>query len=148
MDGPGQEIIVVGVDGSEPSKAALRWALRQASLTQSGLRAVIAWEFPAFYSWDGGPMPPGEFEEAARKSLNDTVDEISGSEPEHETPPPWITREVLHGHSAQVLTETSREASLLVVGSRGHGSFYGALLGSVSQRCAVHASCPVLIVHT
>src|SRR5699024_7884520 len=104
--------------------------------------------FPAFYSWDGGPMPPGEFEEAARKNLNDTVDEISEHEPERGSPPPWITREVLHGHAAPVLTETSREASLLVVGSRGHGSFYGVLLGSVSQRCAVHASCPVLIVHT
>ncbi|GAB3291117.1 universal stress protein [Parasphingorhabdus pacifica] len=134
--------VVVGVDGSASSKAALRWGLRQAILTGADLRAVGAWEFPAFYSWEGGPMPPEDFERAARKALDDAVDETI----HNEDIPVHIHREVLHGHSAQVLLDQSTDADVLVVGSRGHGSFYGALLGSVSQQCAQHASCPVVIV--
>jgi nucleotide-binding universal stress UspA family protein len=134
--------IVVGVDGSEPSKAALRWAVGQAELTGATLHTVVGWEFPAFYSWEGGPMPPEDFEESARRGLDDAVDEVQR---ETGTQVP-IRREVQHGHAAQVLLEASDGADLLVVGSRGHGSFYGALLGSVSQRCAVHARCPLVIV--
>ncbi|GAA2794284.1 universal stress protein [Saccharopolyspora taberi] len=142
MSDPAESEIVVGVDGSSSSKAALRWAVRQAGLTGAGVRAVAAWEFPAFYSWEGGPMPPEEFEQTARKSLDDAVDEV-----EHQTVGPVrISREIMHGHSAQVLLDAAEGAELLVVGSRGHGSFYGALLGSVSQRCAQHARCPVVIV--
>ena len=142
MSDPAEREIVVGVDGSASSRAALRWAVRQAELTGTGVRAVAAWEFPAFYSWEGGPMPPEEFEETARKGLDDAVSEI-----QHETGTPVrITRETKHGHSAQVLLDAAEGAELLVVGSRGHGSFYGALLGSVSQRCAQHARCPVVIV--
>ncbi|MHA6799411.1 universal stress protein [Bounagaea algeriensis] len=139
--GPGT--IVVGVDGSPSAKAALQWAVQQGEWTGARLRAVAAWEFPAFYSWEGGPMPPDDFEEAARTSMNESVDEI-----EHEGTRVAIDREVHHGHAAQVLLDASQAADveLLVVGSRGHGSFYGALLGSVSQRCAQHAKVPVVIV--
>ncbi|KAA5834392.1 universal stress protein [Saccharopolyspora hirsuta] len=134
--------IVVGVDGSDPSKCALRWAVKQAALIDATVHAVGAWEFPAFYSWEGGPMPPDDFEEAARKALDDTVEQV-----QHEDVPTVpIERELTHGHAAQALLDASDGAELLVVGSRGHGSFYGALLGSVSQRCAVHAKCPVVIV--
>ncbi|GAB2749163.1 universal stress protein [Salinifilum aidingensis] len=139
--GPGT--IVVGVDGSPSAKAALRWAARQAEATGARLRAVGAWEFPAFYSWEGGPMPPDDFEEAARTGMNESVDEV-----EHEGTSATIDREIHHGHAAQVLLDASQATGveLLVVGSRGHGSFYGALLGSVSQRCAQHAKVPVVIV--
>ncbi|QUH02999.1 universal stress protein [Saccharopolyspora erythraea] len=144
MSNPTEREIVVGVDGSSSSKAALQWAVGQAALTGARVRAVVAWEFPAFYSWEGGPMPPEEFEQTARKGLNDVVDEV-----ERETDQPVrIDREIMHGHSAQVLLDAARNAELLVVGSRGHGSFYGVLLGSVSQRCAQHAECPVVIVRT
>ncbi len=140
-DGPGA--IVVGADGSPSAKAALQWAVRQAEWTGARLRAVAAWEFPAFYSWEGGPMPPDDFEEAARTSMNDSVDAV-----EHGGTRVAIDREVHHGHAAQVLLDAAQAADveLLVVGSRGHGSFYGALLGSVSQRCAQHAKVPVVIV--
>lgn len=134
--------IVVGVDGSAPSRAALRWALEQATLTEAEVRAVAGWEFPAFYSWEGGPMPPEDFERAAHEGLNDAVDEALRDK-EY---PVRVNREVVHGHSAQVLLDAATDADLLVVGSRGHGSFYGALLGSVSQQCAQHAGCPVVIV--
>lgn len=140
-DGP--VTVVVGVDGSPSSMAALRWAARQAERTGARVRAVAAWEFPSFYSWEGGPMPPDDFEDAARTSMNESVDEV-----EHEGASVPIDRDVHHGHAAQVLLEASETAGveLLVVGSRGHGSFYGALLGSVSQRCAQHAKVPVVIV--
>ncbi|MDA3630359.1 universal stress protein [Saccharopolyspora oryzae] len=134
--------IVVGVDGSDPSKCALRWAVRQAALLDGSVHAVGAWEFPAFYSWEGGPMPPDDFEDAARKALDDAVDQIE----DEDLPRVPIERTLTHGHAAQALLDAAEGAELLVVGSRGHGSFYGALLGSVSQRCAVHAKCPVVIV--
>ncbi len=136
--------IVVGVDGSEPSTAALKWALGQAELTRTQLHAIIAWEFPAFYSWDGGGgLPPDDFEQAAGDSLDKTIDEALA---ETQLSRERLNQDIRYGHSAQVLLDASEGADLLVVGSRGHGSFYGALLGSVSQRCAVHASCPVVIV--
>ena len=77
MDTATQNVIVVGVDGSEPSRSALRWALEQAELTNSQVRAVVAWEYPAFYSWEGGPMPPDEFQDTAARSMNEAVDEVA-----------------------------------------------------------------------
>lgn len=141
----GERVVVAGVDGSPSSRRALRWALGQAALTGARLRAVTAWEFPAFYTWEGGPLPPDDFSQDARQSLDETVDEALV---EGEFAQVQIERQVRHGHSAQVLLDASEGAELLVVGSRGHGSFYSALLGSVSQRCAVHALCPVVIVRS
>lgn len=139
MGSTSENVIIVGVDGSEPSRAALRWALRQAELTGATVRAVVAWEYPAFYSWEGGPMPPDDFQAAAERNMNDAVDVVTRRDA-------GVERVVVHGHSAQALLEAADGAELLVVGSRGHGGFYRTLLGSVSQRCAVHAKCPVVIV--
>lgn len=138
-----QRVIVAGVDGSPSSRLALRWALGQAELTGARVLAVTSWEYPSFYTWEGGPLPPDDFSQDARTSLDESVDEQlqqSGA------PQVQVDRDVRHGHAAQVLMEASEGADLLVVGSRGHGTFYGALLGSVSQRCAVHSRCPLVIV--
>lgn len=134
--------IVVGVDGSSSARSALRWAVQQADLTGARVQAVAAWEFPAFYSWEGGPMPPDDFERSARNGMDETVEAVLAETGSGAS----LQRDLEHGHAAQVLLEAARGAELLVVGSRGHGSFYGALLGSVSQRCAQHAECPVVIV--
>ncbi len=135
--------IVVGIDGSAPSVAALDWALGQAELTGATVEAITAWEYPSFYSWEGGAVPPREFEGAAtvtvENAVDDAVDRRGSSAPVH-------TR-VIQGHSATVLLEVSADADLLVVGSRGHGAFVGALLGSVSQKCVHHSRCPVVLVH-
>lgn len=139
----GERFIVCGVDGSDSSRRALRWAMGQAALVGAAVRAVVAWEFPAFSTWEGGPLPPDDFEQDARISLDEAVDEV---ERDPQTPEVRIDREVHHGHSAQALLEAAEGAELLVVGSRGHGTFYSALLGSVSQHCAAHADCPVVIV--
>ncbi|GAA4881144.1 MULTISPECIES: universal stress protein [Saccharopolyspora] len=134
--------IVVGVDGSDSSRAALRWAAGQGALSGAAVHAIGSWEYPAFYSWEGGPMPPDDFEKAAAKSLEDTVEAVEDERGARDS----IERELRHGDAAQILIDASDGAELLVVGSRGHGSFYGAVLGSVSQRVAQHATCPVVII--
>ena len=134
-------IIVVGVDGSEASMRALRWAADQAKLTGASLTVVTTWEFPPTFGW--APPYPSDFDpdKDARAALQKHVDAVLGSEPEVA-----VQLDVVEGHPAFVLTETARDAELLVVGSRGHGAFAGMLLGSVSEYCAAHASCPVVIV--
>jgi nucleotide-binding universal stress UspA family protein len=146
MDGQdGQERhIVVGVDGSEPSRRALRWALHQAEVTGAGIRAVSAWHYPAVAGLGGyvvSAMDTTDFGELAAKQLAevvaDEVDPASGV---------GVSSSVVEGIAAQVLLEAAQGAELLVVGSRGHGAFTGVLLGSVSQHCAHLSPCPIVIV--
>jgi nucleotide-binding universal stress UspA family protein len=140
QDGNGQRRIVVGVDGSVPSKAALTWAISQAKLTGAVIEAVIAWDFPAMV---GYPMLMSEidFEQLATQIVGDAVADVAGGDE-----PVKITTRVIQGNPAQVLVEESAGADLLVVGNRGHGGFVEALLGSTGQHCVHHASCPVLVI--
>lgn len=133
--------IVVGVDGSDSSKAALRWAIRHAKLTGGSVDAVTAWHYPPGYGW--APVADGtiDIEGGAKKILAATLGEVSGLEPDVPVHPV-----VAEGHAADVLLRTAREAELLVVGSRGHAGFTSALLGSVSLNCVLHAHCPVLVM--
>lgn len=137
MDGPPPRV-VVGVDGSESSRAALRWAARRARLTGGVLEAVVAWDYPALYVV---PESLDEFEDGARTVLARTVEEALGPRPEVE-----VRRIHRRGGAPQVLVEASRGAELLVVGSRGLGAVTGTLLGSVSRYCVRHAACPVVVV--
>ncbi|MFF7456922.1 universal stress protein [Kitasatospora sp. NPDC008115] len=132
--------IVVGIDGSAPSKAALRWAVGQAVLTGATVHAVAAWEYPSLYGWFA-PMVDDGFEQSARRTLTVEVDEVIG-----ERRPVPVEESLVLGHAAEVLLEVAEGADLLVLGSRGRGTFARTLLGSVSARCAVHGSCPVVIV--
>ena len=133
--------IVVGVDGSPSSKAALRWALTQARRTGARVQAVTSWEVPAYYAM-GAVFPYEDFAATAGKILSESVQEAL----EGEEPAIPVLETVIAGHPAQVLIDRSTHAALLVVGSRGHGAFTGTLLGSVSQQCAQHAHCPVVVV--
>jgi nucleotide-binding universal stress UspA family protein len=137
----GQGVIVAGVDGSDNSKDALRWAGRQAELTGATLDAIITWEIPAFSGWAPADAEDLEFPRFAEQALNQAVDEVFG--PDH---PAWLRTRVVAGHPAQVLVEASADADLLVVGSRGYGGFADALLGSVSTYCVHHAQCPVVVI--
>ena len=135
--------IVVGVDGSAPSKAALAWAVRQARLTGATVEAVIAWEYPGTY---GYPMPAApdvnyNFGEIAADVVANTIAEVCG-----QNEPVKISSRIAEGNAAQVLLDASAGAELLVVGSRGHGGFVEALLGSVGQHCVHHATCPVVVI--
>ena len=129
-------VIVVGVDGSESSIEALRWAYGQAELTGAELHAVMAWQLPEVYAYG-----PADYEEKARKALDSAVEQTLGP-----TPPIPVVKIVEPGRPASVLIEASRRAQLLVVGSHGHGGFTGMLLGSVGQHCVSHADCPVVVV--
>jgi len=136
--------IVVGVDGSEPSKDALRWALEEARLRNAELVAVHAWQ-PVAAIPEPGPAPGfdmvnvlPEVEEAAERLVNAVVDEVAGDDR-------TVQRIAREGRTVEVLADAARDADLLVVGSRGVGGFRALLLGSVSQQLAHHAPCPLLI---
>lgn len=138
--------IVVGVDGSEPSRQALLWAYFLAQATASTVVAVAAWQPLTAYGWIGAgwAATPNDWNPAqdARTALIATIDEVFG-----EHPPPALQILVREGNAARILIEASEGARMLVVGSRGHGGFSGLLLGSVSAACTEHAACPVLVLH-
>jgi nucleotide-binding universal stress UspA family protein len=137
--------IVVGVDGSPASSAALRWAVNEAEVTGDSVLAVIAWQYPVAaggYGWAPVAMDDGiDMQAIAEKTLAEAVDQVAkpGSAV-------MIEQRVVEGYAPGVLLDAAAGADLLVVGSRGHGTFADALLGSVSQHCAHHAKCPVVIV--
>ena len=134
--------IVVGVDGSDPSKAALAWAIRQGRLTGATVEAVIAWELPVNYGTPAPLMPPRtDFEEVAKEVISLAIADVSS--PDEQV---TIKGKVVEGNAPRILLDASAGADLLVVGSRGHGGFAEALLGSVGQRCVHHATCPVVVV--
>jgi nucleotide-binding universal stress UspA family protein len=136
-----QARIVVGVDGSEGSKHALRWAARQAGYTGAVLEVIAAWNYPATYGWV--PVPPEDYALAdfTEKSLDGAIEEVLGTDA-----PASLRRRVVQGHPAEVLVEASQGAELLVVGSRGYGGFADALLGSVSTYAVHHAHGPVTVI--
>ncbi|WP_405592740.1 universal stress protein [Streptomyces sp. NBC_01190] len=139
--GPGR--IVVGVDGSEPSLQALRWAARQAALSGSTVEAVLAWELPGALGWSDLPELPEhlDLEEPARSALAKAV---AAALPGEQAVP--VTELVVIGNPTHALLDRSKDAELLVVGARGHGTFRDTLLGSVSHTVTLHASCPVVVV--
>ncbi len=135
------DVVLVGVDGTPSSVNALRWAARQAELTGATLRVVTTWEFPATVGWT--PPYPEDFdpEADARSVQAEAIVEGLGDDPRIP-----IERVVAEGHASATLIEMSHEASLLVVGCRGHGEVTGLLIGSVSEHLVCHASCPVVVV--
>ena len=145
QENPAGHRIVTGVDGSASSMSALRWAVRQAGLTGAAVDAVIAWNYPASaggYGWaPTGTEGSFDFQESAEKTLADAVSSAAGPGSAVE-----VRSLVVQGFPAQVLLDACDGADLLVVGSRGHGGFAGALLGSVSQHCVHHAHCPVVVI--
>jgi nucleotide-binding universal stress UspA family protein len=139
-DTPSGYRIVVGVDGSESSLRALEWAIRQAELTDASVSVVAAWHLPATWGW-GVPVPPVDMPEQDMEEVVERA--LEPVRAQHPDVP--IESRVIDGHPAPVLVKASREADLLVVGSRGHGEFAGMLLGSVSEHCVSNAHCPVLV---
>jgi nucleotide-binding universal stress UspA family protein len=140
--------IVVGVDGSQGSRTALAWAMTQARLTGAVVEAVAAWPEPVMLLGDGYPigetghLDGDRLAAITQKTLDHTVVAVAAERGE---PADVLTRTVM-GHPAQVLADAAVGGQLLVVGSRGHGTLPGMLLGSVSQHCVQHAPCPVVVV--
>ena len=132
--------IVVGVDGSPASLAALEWAARQGALTGAPVEVVMSWEWPTSFGW-ALPLPDYDPAGDAGRILDEATQKVRTAHPNLE-----VRTSVVEGHPAPSLIEASRGASLLVVGSRGHGEFAGMLLGSVSEHCVTNAHCPVVVV--
>ena len=141
VDNSARERILVGVDGSESSIDALREATELAEALDAPLEAVTIWDYPVLVD---SPYLTTAWspEEGAASVLDAAIADAFG-----DAPPPDLTRSVVQGPTTRTLIELSRDARMLVLGSRGHGGFLGMLLGSVSAACAEHAHCPVLVVH-
>jgi nucleotide-binding universal stress UspA family protein len=131
--------IVVGIDGSEHSNVALRWALADARQhADSMVTAVLAWQMP-FVSFPGA-FDREELDQAYKKFLNETVSAIAPK------PPVPLETVIAEGDPTESMVEASKGANLLVLGIRGRSPFAGLLLGSVSQGAAANAHCPVVLV--
>ncbi|HUC23591.1 MAG TPA: universal stress protein [Streptosporangiaceae bacterium] len=141
-DGTTGQRIIVGVDGSPPSQAAFRWAVRQTRLTGGRVCAVTAWRYPVAYGYPVPISPLSSAEEIAERVLRTATDEIEQEPGE----PVTISGKIVEGNAAKVLLEESQDADLLVIGSRGHGGFAAALLGSTGQHCVHYATCPVVVI--
>jgi nucleotide-binding universal stress UspA family protein len=134
--------VVVGVDGSEPSRHALRWAAAEARRWARPIRVVIAWDLDlADVAEHGGASVVDRRERLARQTLERVLDDeraaLAGLLAE---------AVVVRGAPVAALLDAADGASLLVVGARGHGGFEKLLLGSVSQQCVQHASGTVVVV--
>ncbi len=139
------EKIVVGIDGSDASKDALRWAVEDARARGAEVVALHAYEVPA-PALDAAPATPvdlpglvAEAHEDAQQFVTKVVDEVVGNVVSVDVAPIAV-----EDKPTKALVDASRDADLLVVGSHGHG-LSGLLLGSVSLECAQHGACPVVI---
>ena len=138
--------IVVGVDGSENSLDALRWAAEEARLRDCRLHVVGTYTTPIMSTGYELAVPdPSDLDAAATHTLDAAVDTLreegclEGVE---------VDTAAIDGHAGERLIELSEAASMLVVGSRGHGGFMGLLLGSVTTYVVNHAACPVVVVRS
>jgi nucleotide-binding universal stress UspA family protein len=136
--------IVVGVDGSPPSRTALTWAAAEAADHGADLVVLNVWEHtllpPAGSVSVSEHYVPDPSQRTSEDLLN-VIKEVLG-----EDPPVLVQPRVMQGNPAEVLIKESADANLLVVGTRGHGGFRGLVLGSVSQHVAAYAKCPVTVV--
>jgi nucleotide-binding universal stress UspA family protein len=143
--------IVVGVDGSDASREALRWGAEEARLRFAQLVAVHAWSFvppqpigdPGMLAMPAGDLP-GQLSaesDAARIALDEVVSDALGAEPGIE-----VERKLVEGDAGDALVSESADAELVVVGSHGRSGLKAAILGSVSRHVVDHAACPVVVV--
>jgi nucleotide-binding universal stress UspA family protein len=131
-------VVVVGVDGSPDSKAAMKWADQYANATGATLRVVTSWAWPRSY---GMRMSCDRYlpHEEAQAIVEEAKAGVSTPQDRVET---WVR----DGAAGPVLAEASDGATTLVVGSRGHSAISKVLLGSVSSYCLHHVTCPVVVV--
>lgn len=137
-------LIVVGVDGSDGSCEALRWAVAEAVIRGSTVRAVYSWGFPYVVGPEGTAfyLDPIDLTRDAELALEETLERAVPDDAARAA----IERLVVDGNGAQALIDQSKTAHMVVVGARGHGGFVGLLLGSVSTQVVHHAECPVVVV--
>jgi len=140
---PRDDVVIVGVDGSETSNAALEWAAAEARRLGWRLHVVCAYAVPAFTvaSLDGGfaAVDDSAIQAGAQAVLDDAVARVGGGDLE-------VSAALELGDPTGVLVDLSRQARLAVVGTRGGGGFADRLLGTVSSSLPAHAHCPTVVV--
>jgi len=142
-DGGAQQVVVVGVDGSDGSVAALSWAGRYGAATGAVVWALHIWHYPTAAGLPPGVTPESvtdEVKASQRKELDEAIGKANLD------PAALVESKIGYGHPAQVLIEESKNVDLVVVGHRGRGGFTGMLTGSVSVQLVNHAACPVVVV--
>lgn len=137
--------LVVGIDGSEPSKAALRWAVRQAELVRGRVRAVAAWRQPTVAAAPDGTaaMPvvsDDDLEAQARHWIDDALAELPGNTAD------LVASSVEEGDPGSVLLDHGSNAELLILGNKSRGAIAGAIAGSVALHCVHRARRPIVLV--
>jgi len=136
--------IIVGIDGSGHSQRALTWAMKEAAVHNTPLTVLTVHQavrdvygLPTTYPEDDART------EKAREAAQQETDKALAALGE---PKPSVTVTAVHGIPADVFIEASKNADQIVLGSRGVGGFGALLMGSVAQRVAQHAACPVTII--
>jgi nucleotide-binding universal stress UspA family protein len=129
-------VILVGVDESPASRAAMKWAVEHACATRAQIQAVAVWHLPPQLG-DVPVLPCDQLQEEAQAWLREAI-------PPDCTVP--VHAQVVRGDPTAVLLEHAQRAALIVLGNHGHGPIHGAIFGSVVQRCAHRARCPVVLV--
>jgi nucleotide-binding universal stress UspA family protein len=137
-----QAKIVVGVDGSPASLAALHEAIEQARLRAAPLHVVTAWQLTSSEIAIETPAVVQRIVEHNSRILEEALDSIDhGRAADVE-----ISTELINGHPATALLDAASDATLLVVGTRGTSGLIGTIIGSVAHAAIHHAKCPVLVV--
>lgn len=133
--------VIVGVDGSPSSNAAMEWAAQEAEIRGAALELIHAWNYPNL-GYGGYVAVLEDFEKDASTLLDEVVASVRSQHPNLK-----LVSSLLQGPTAQTIMERSKEADMVVVGSRGRGGFSGLLLGSVGQQLVHHCPVPVVIIH-
>jgi nucleotide-binding universal stress UspA family protein len=137
--------IIVGVDGSGHSQRALAWAMKEAAIRHVPLTVLTVHEaIRGYYSgvalYPDDPARTEQAREAAQAETDKVLAGLDGPRPDS------VTVKAVHGFPVQELIDASRDADVVVLGSRGAGGFTRLMLGSTAGQVVQHAHCPVLIV--
>ena len=138
--------IVVGIDGSPNSERALDWAMRQAAAVRAPLTVITVHEVPKSY-WGGIPVVgPGDepLLESLRQAAEEMTQKVAGRL--GDAGPVSVAVHAVSGFVVKELVDASRDADLVVLGTRYAGGFTRMLMGSVSSEVVQHSACPVVIV--
>jgi nucleotide-binding universal stress UspA family protein len=137
--------IIVGVDGSGHSRRALEWALQEAAVRHSPVTVLTVHQLVRGYSGYGVAYAnDAELTEQVGKKAQEETDKVLGEL--SDSRPESVTVQALSGIPAEELLDATRDADMIVLGSRGAGGFAQLLMGSVSAQVAHHAHCPVVII--
>ena len=138
------DLVIVAVDGGEPSNNAVRWAANTALKRGVPLRLASSYTMPQFLYAEGMVPPQELFDDLQRECLS-KVEAARGIALEV-APDLEVDHTIAEGSPIDMLLDLSKEATMIVMGSRGLGGLSGMVLGSVSAAVVAHASCPVVVV--